>query len=64
MMKSFVTLALQQEGGANPGPALGTAKAIIYFVGAPIALFAAITFVVLLTSTDRNKSSSSLTHIE
>jgi hypothetical protein len=64
MMKEFVTLALTQEGGANPGPALGMAKAIVYFVGAPIALFAVISFVVLLASADRKKSSSSLTHID
>ena len=64
MMKSFVTLALQQEGGAQPGPALAASKAIIYFIGAPVALFAIITFVVLVASTDRKKSSSSLTRID
>ena len=64
MIKNFLTLALQQEGGAHPGEALPAVKAIIYFVGAPAALFAAITLVVLLTSTDRKKSPSSLTHIE
>ena len=64
MMRSFVTLALQQEGGAQPGPALAASKAIIYFIGAPVALFAIITFVVLVASTDRKKSSSSLTRID
>jgi hypothetical protein len=64
MIKSFLTLALQQEGGAHPGPALATSKAIIYFVGAPLALFAIITFVVVIATTDRKKSSSSLTRID
>jgi len=40
--------------------------ALIYFVGLPIALFAGITVVVLLTSTDRKKFkvASDLTRIE
>jgi hypothetical protein len=64
MMKSFLTLAAQQEGGAHPGPALAASKVIIYFVGAPLALFALITFVVLISTSDRKKSSSSLTRID
>ena len=40
--------------------------ALIYFVGLPIALFAGITVVVLVTSTDRKKFkvASDLTRIE
>lgn len=39
---------------------------LIYFVGLPIALFAGITVVVLITSTDRKKFkvASDLTRIE
>ncbi|CAB4540821.1 unannotated protein [freshwater metagenome] len=64
MIKSFLTLALQQEGGAEPGPALSASKAIVYFLGAPVVLFVLITIVVLISSADRKKSSSSLTRID
>lgn len=64
MIKNFLTFAVSQEGGAQPGPALPALKAILIFAGAPIGLFALITFVVMISSTERKKSRSSLTHIE
>jgi hypothetical protein len=46
-----------QEAGAQPGAPLSAMKAILYFVGAPIALFAVITLAVLLFTSSRKKSS-------
>ena len=46
-----------QEDGAQPGAPLSTIKAIIYFVGAPVALFAIITLATLLFTSSRKKSS-------
>jgi hypothetical protein len=64
MIHQMLNLAINQEAGADPGTPLQFGKALLWFVGGPIALFAAISFVVLVASTDRKKKSSSLTHIE
>ncbi len=64
MIHHMINLAINQEAGANPGTPLPFVKAILWFVGGPIALFAAISFVVLVASADRKKKSSSLTHID
>jgi uncharacterized protein involved in exopolysaccharide biosynthesis len=53
-----------QEDGSLPGEPLGTFKALIYFVGAPTLLFIAISVVVVLTTVDRKKKSSTLTRID
>ncbi len=55
---------IAQEGGSLPGKGIGVAKALLYFVGAPVGLFLVITGVVLLSTASRKGSNSSLTHIE
>ena len=64
MIHHMLNLAINQEAGANPGTPLQFGKALLWFVGGPIAIFAAITFVVLISSAERKKKSSTLTHIE
>jgi hypothetical protein len=48
---------MTQEDGAQPGQGLSPLKAILYFVGAPVALFAAITLLTLLFTSSRKKNS-------
>ena len=48
---------MAQEDGAQPGPALSALKAILYFVGAPFALFVGITLLTLLFTSPRKKNS-------
>jgi hypothetical protein len=48
---------MSQEDGAQPGASLSPLKAILYFVGAPVALFTVITLLTLLTTASRKKSS-------
>ena len=47
---------VNQEPGANPGSALKPLTAILYFVGAPVALFLVIAGVVALLSTKKNST--------
>ena len=44
-----------QEDGSNPGQGLSALQTILYFVAAPMALFVAITVVVLISTADRSK---------
>ena len=55
---------ITQEDGSLPGEPLGTFKALLYFVGAPILIFALISVVVLFSTVDRKAKRSSLTRIE
>ena len=55
---------ITQEDGSLPGEPLGTYKALLYFVGAPILIFALISVVVLFSTVDRKAKRSSLTRIE
>ena len=55
---------ITQEDGSLPGEPLGTFKGLLYFVGAPILIFAIISIVVLLSTADRKAKRSSLTRIE
>ncbi len=48
-----------QEAGALPGQGLTAIQTILYFIAAPIALFSAITAIVLITSADKSKVKSS-----
>lgn len=55
---------ITQEDGSMPGEPLGTFKGILYFVGVPALMFAVISVVVLLSTVDRRKKSSTLSRIE
>ena len=55
---------ITQEDGSLPGAALGTYKALLYFVALPSLMFAVIAAVVMLSTTDRKAKRSSLTRIE
>lgn len=48
-----------QEDGSLPGPGLTALQTILYFVMAPIGLFAVISIVVLLVTADRSKGRTS-----
>ena len=53
------------EDGSMPGEGLTALQTALYFFGAPIAIFLAITVIVLATTADRkSKKAASLTHIE
>jgi hypothetical protein len=47
---------INQEPGANPGSPLNALTAILYFVGAPLALFAIISSVVLLLTAKKKSN--------
>jgi len=55
---------ITQEDGSLPGAPLGTFKALLYFAGVPLLLFAVIAGVVLLSTTDRKAKRSTLTRIQ
>ena len=46
-----------QEDGAQPGVGLSFIKAILYFGVIPVGIFAVVTGLVLLTSSEKKKSS-------
>jgi hypothetical protein len=54
---------MAQEDGAQPGQGLTFIKAILYFGIVPLAMFAVITGLVLLTNAPKKKSSQ-LTSID
>ena len=47
---------INQEPGANPGSPLNALTAILYFVGAPLALFVVIGGVVALLTTKKKSN--------
>ncbi len=53
-----------QEDGSHPGKGLEAWQTVLYFIVAPIALFAGISIIALATSGDRKKTPGSLTHID
>ena len=54
-----------QEDGSNPGAGLTALQTFLYFIAAPMALFAVITAVVTIATADRSKvSKSDLTRID
>lgn len=55
---------ITQEDGSLPGEPLGTFLGIVYFLVIPVAMFVVISAVVLLSTVDRKKKSSTLTRIE
>jgi len=54
------------EDGMKPGPAMPALQTFLWFVAAPIGLFAAISLIVVVATADRKKSYSSgdLTRID
>ena len=54
------------EDGMKPGPAMPALQTFLWFVAAPVALFAGISLIVIVSTADRRKSYSSgdLTRID
>ena len=48
-----------QEDGSLPGKGLAAGQTLLYFVGAPIALFLIIAGAVVIATADRSKGGSS-----
>jgi hypothetical protein len=48
-----------QEDGSLPGKGLSATQTLLYFVGAPLALFLVITGIVVIATADRSKGRSS-----
>jgi hypothetical protein len=48
-----------QEDGSLPGKGLTAGQTILYFIGAPVALFLIIAGIVVISTADRSKGRSS-----
>lgn len=48
-----------QEDGSMPGEGLTVAQTLLYFVAAPLGLFAIIAGIVVITTADRSKGRTS-----
>ena len=48
-----------QEDGSLPGKGLSAGQTLLYFVAAPMALFAVIAGIVVIATADRSKARSS-----
>lgn len=55
---------ITQEDGSLPGEPLGTFLGIVYFLVIPSVMFIVISAVVMLSTVDRKKKSSTLTRID
>lgn len=57
-LPSLLHLAAQEDGSL-PGKGLSALQTILYFIGAPVALFLVIAGIVVIATADRSKGRSS-----